>query len=85
MFGTRESPQLKVKAAEAFGLLVFLENNMSKFAVAFGANLHRWHEAARMLLRYLQICRSYSLKLPTSAQQDFHVGERSIHSTLSAV
>jgi len=75
MLGTKADPQLKTKAAETFGILVFLDDNMDKFSDSLGADAPRYKEAAHLLLRYIRIVKSHGVNLPRDIQQDLKIAE----------
>ena len=70
MFGSMADPQLKTKAAETYGVLVFLADNMDKYVESFGADARRYKEAAGLLLRYVEICKSHAANFPEAVLQD---------------
>jgi hypothetical protein len=70
MLGSKNDNILKTKAAETYGILVFMGDMTAKYAVAFGVDGPRYAEGARVLLRFVSICKGSGTNMPPAALQD---------------
>jgi hypothetical protein len=70
MLGSKGKKALKTKAAETYGILLFLADMVRKYASAFGTDQRRLAEACDRLLRCVEICRSNGVNLPARHLQD---------------
>ena len=72
MVGTKSRPKLKTKAAETWGLLIFLTEMLTKYAADVGAQAHRLREAGSAAIRHLEVCIASPGVMPTHAVQELY-------------
>ena len=83
MIGTRGSPQLKLKAAETWGFLLFSDSLISKHEAALGERWRLWRDGARSLIAFYQVIKEQPRVLSPGAVQERpqppHVDRTSTH------
>ena len=72
MVGTKSRPKLETKAAETWGLLIFLTEMLTTYAADVGAQAHRLREAGSAATRHLEVCIASPGVMPTHAVQELY-------------
>lgn len=70
MLGTPSAKQLRTKAAENWGLLLFVRDALVKFRAPVGADADRLAEAADCLIKYIGVLKANGAEMPPAALQD---------------
>eukprot|EP00969_Alexandrium_andersonii_P135100 5976719-Alexandrium_andersonii.AAC.1 len=70
MLGTSEHKLLKTKAAETFGILVFLQSQLRKRAEQLGPKGAVRHEAGQCLVRFVELIKESGPIMSSKALQD---------------
>ena len=69
MLGTKAAPKLRTKAAETWGLLLFLVEMLQKYGANVGHDAQRLHEAGVALVDHMDICSGSPTQLPPAMVQ----------------
>ena len=70
MLGTRAQPKLRTKAAETWGILLFVTDMLTKYAANVGDTARTLREAGTAAITHMEICSANPVSLPARAVQD---------------